>query len=150
MKLKSILQVVKCSHCRCAVPLLEHKRMLNFTEGETTLFCKNCHRRIGVILFPEWNRLQREKFEHPELAEQEARKASPRQDSENGRGRGRGRDRGRRGEQERGGRNQAPMREQASNRGQASQKAADPNRPAAEGKREGEQARGGRRRRRRR
>ncbi len=74
MKLKSILQVIKCSHCRCALPVLEHKRMLNFTEGETTLFCKNCHRRMLVIPFIEWNNLQRENFERPQQVQQEAKR----------------------------------------------------------------------------
>lgn len=77
MKLKSILQTIKCPHCRCTVPVLEHKRVLNFTEGDTTLVCKNCHIKLGIIPFIEWNKLQREKFEKPELAVREAKRAEP-------------------------------------------------------------------------
>ncbi len=77
MKLKSILQVIKCPDCRSALPVLEHKRVLNFTEGDTTLCCKNCHVKLGIIPFSEWNKLQRENFEKPELAIREAKRAEP-------------------------------------------------------------------------
>lgn len=96
MKLKSILQTIKCSHCRCALPVLEHKRILNFTEGETTLFCKNCHRKIGMIPFIEWNKLQRDKFEKPELAQQEAKRLNANRGNEREGERGRGNNRRRR------------------------------------------------------
>lgn len=77
MKLKSILQIIKCPQCRCTVPVLEHKRVLNFTEGDTTLVCKNCHVRLGVIPFPQWNDLHRQNFEKPAQAIREAQRSQP-------------------------------------------------------------------------
>lgn len=77
MKLKSILQQIKCPHCRCTAGVLEHKRVLNFTEGETSLYCKNCRVRLGTLPFTEWNQLQRENFEKPELAVREAERVRP-------------------------------------------------------------------------
>ncbi len=77
MKLKSILQILKCPQCRCVASVLEHKRMLNFTERETTLFCKNCHVRLGIIPFLQWNELHRENFEKPAQALREAQRFQP-------------------------------------------------------------------------
>ncbi len=91
MKLKSILQSIKCPQCRSSLPVLEHKRILNFTEGDTTLVCKNCHTKLGIIPFAEWNQLQRDKFEKPELAAREAKRAEPNRNRDRDRRRRRGR-----------------------------------------------------------
>jgi|GEM_PF-7078820 len=65
MKIVTLNQTLKCSKCRAQHAMRTCRRILNFTEGEVTYYCRNCRTRILTLPFARWNELNRQYFENP-------------------------------------------------------------------------------------
>ncbi len=57
MKIQTLDQSLKCATCKVQHLVKTCRKLMNFTAGEITFFCRNCRTKIGFLNFGRWNSL---------------------------------------------------------------------------------------------